>query len=102
MGAKLNAFANSCDRIMLNIKRLDRVSNGKIYDLTGTSPLPSTVISRQVKFVGDVLRMGKGEPTKIYELFESSHGKRPSERPRRSFSGHVEEWIDTEELLLRR
>ena len=35
----LNASATSCYRIMFNIKCLDKVSNERIYDLTGTSPL---------------------------------------------------------------
>ena len=37
------ASATSWYRIMLNIKCLDKVSNERIYDLTGTSPKPSTV-----------------------------------------------------------
>ena len=37
------ASATCCYRIMLNIKCLDKVSNERIYDLTGTSPKPSTV-----------------------------------------------------------
>ena len=32
MGAKLNAFTTSCYRIMLNIKRLNKLSNDRIYD----------------------------------------------------------------------
>ena len=52
MGEKLNAFATSCYMIMLNSNRPDKVSNERIYDLTGTSPLLSMVISRQLKFLG--------------------------------------------------
>ena len=37
-------------------QRLDR-----IYDLTGTSPLLSTVISRQLTFLAHILRMEKDE-----------------------------------------
>ena len=52
MGEKPNAFVNSRYRIMLNIKRLDKVSNERIYDLTCTSLLLSTAILRQLKFLG--------------------------------------------------
>ena len=35
--AKLNAFVISCSRIMLNIKRLDNVSNDRIHYLSNTT-----------------------------------------------------------------
>ena len=46
----LNASATSCYSIMLNIKCLDKVSNERIYDLTGTSSLAinSNLTSAQV------------------------------------------------------
>ena len=42
---------------MLNIKRIDRVSNAKIYDLTQTAPLVENVRTRQLRFLGHVIRM---------------------------------------------
>ncbi|KAI8484390.1 Calcium-independent phospholipase A2-gamma [Branchiostoma belcheri] len=39
MENKINSFSTSCNRIMLNIKRRDRVTNNSIYDMTQTSPL---------------------------------------------------------------
>jgi hypothetical protein len=94
MAAKLNAFATSCYRIMLGIRRLDKVSNDRIYALTGSTQLMQTVISRQLKFLGHILRMDKEEPANTYALYEPPHGKRPPGRQRRSFSRQVQEWID--------
>ena len=39
MAVKLNTFATSCCRIMLNIKCLHKVSNHRVYDLNGISQL---------------------------------------------------------------
>ena len=58
--------AVSCYRIILNIKRLEKVSHDLIYDLPGTSPLLSTIISRQFKFLGYILPTEKDEPANIY------------------------------------
>ena len=49
MQNKINAFATSCYRIMLNIKRLDRVSNARIHEMTNTQPLINTVRQRQLQ-----------------------------------------------------
>ena len=70
VGAKLNALAVSCYRIILNIKRLDNVSNDRIYDLTGTSHLLLAVISRQLKFLCHILPTEKDELANIYPLYE--------------------------------
>ena len=70
VGAKLNALAVSCYRIILNTKRLDNVSNDRIYDLTGTSHLLLAVISRQLKFLCHILPTEKDELANIYPLYE--------------------------------
>jgi len=66
MVLKLNAFTTSCYRIMLGIKRLDKVSNERLYILTGTSPLMAIVKSRQLKFLGHTLRVDKNQPVNTY------------------------------------
>ena len=45
MENKINAFATSCYRIMLNIKRLDCVSNARIHQMTSTQPLINTTLA---------------------------------------------------------
>jgi len=76
MENKINAFATSCYRIMLNIKRLDRVSNAQIYEMTSTCPLINTVKQRQLRFLGHILRMPEEELCRIYALYVPTHGKR--------------------------
>ena len=49
----------------------------RIYDLTGTSPLLSTVIICQLKFLGHILLKEKDEPANIYALFEPLTGEDP-------------------------
>ena len=52
MTNKINSFATSCYRIMLNIKCTDRVSNDEVYSKVDTGPLVSIVIQRQLCFLG--------------------------------------------------
>ena len=51
MEDKINAFATSCYRIMLNIKRVNRVSNTTVHNLTNTAPLILYVRACQLKFL---------------------------------------------------
>ncbi|KAI8482458.1 hypothetical protein Bbelb_397780 [Branchiostoma belcheri] len=62
MENKINSFATSCNRIMLNIKRRDRVTNNSIYNMTQTSPLIQHVRLRQLNFSGHIIRMPEDEP----------------------------------------
>ena len=62
MENKINAFATSCYRVMLNIKRIDHVLNTAVYSMTNTVPLIHLVRHRQLKFLGHILRMSKEEP----------------------------------------
>lgn len=68
MNAKLNAFATSYYRIMLNTIGLEKVSKVRIYDLTDTILMLQTVMSSQLKFFGHILRFEKDKPADIYTL----------------------------------
>ena len=59
MENKINAFATSCYRVMLNIKRIDHVLNTTVYSMTNTVSLIHLVRHRQLKFLGHILRMSK-------------------------------------------
>ena len=61
MENKINAFATSCYRVMLNIKSIDHVLNTTVYSMTKTVPLIHLVRHRQLKFFGHILRMSKGK-----------------------------------------
>jgi len=79
---------------MLGIKRLDKVSNERLYILTGTSPLMATVKYCQLKFLGRILRMDKNEPVNTYALYEPPHGRRLPGGQWKSFSQQALDWID--------
>ena len=100
MESEINAFGTSCYRIMLNIKRIDRVSNAKIYDLTQTAPLVENVRTRQLRFLGHVLRMPDDEPCKEYALYIPPHGKRKPGRQRTLFLRYIQHLLgDTDNMI---
>ena len=100
MESEINAFGTSCYRIMLNIKRIDRVSNAKIYDLTQTAPLVENVRTRQLRFLGHVLRMPDDEPCKEYALYIRPHGKRKPGRQRTLFLRYIQHLLgDTDNMI---
>ena len=68
MENKINAFATSCYRVMLNIKRNDHVLNTTVYSMTNTVLQIHLVRHRQLKFLGHILRMSKEEPARRYAL----------------------------------
>ena len=75
MENKINAFASSCYRIMLNIKRLDHISNARINEMTNTKPLINTVRQHQLCFLGHILRKPDDELCKRYALYNNSWQK---------------------------
>ena len=68
MESKINSFATSCYRIMLYIKRKDRVSNTIIHAMTNTKPLVHCVRKRQLGFLGHIFRLPEEEPARRYLL----------------------------------
>ena len=76
MENKINAFATSCYRIMLGIKRIDRVRNTQIHEMTNTQSLINTVRQRQLRFLGHILRMPEDELGWRYALFVPTHGQK--------------------------
>ena len=100
MESEINAFDTSCYRNMVNIKRIDRVSNTTIYDLTQTVPLVENVTTRQLRFLGHVRRMPDDEPCKEYALYIPSHGKRKPGRQRTLFVSYIQHLLgDTDNMI---
>ena len=97
MENKINAFATSCYRVMLNIKRIDHVLNTTVYSMTNTVPLIHLVRHRQLKFLGHNLRMSKEEPARRYALYIPTIGKRRPGRPRTSYLNYVQRLLGDNE-----
>ena len=96
MESKINAFATSCYRVMLNIKRLDFVSNFRIYAMTDTQPLIMLVRQRQLRFLGHILRMPPDEPCNKYALYIPTHGKRRPGRQRTRYLSYIQRLLGDE------
>ena len=94
---KINAFATSCYRVMLNIKRIDHVLNTTVYSMTNTVPLIHLIRHRQLKFLGYILRMSKEEPARRYALNIPTNGKRRPGRPRTSYLNYVQRLLGDNE-----
>ena len=82
MENNINAFATSCYRVMLNIKRIDNFLNTTVYSMTNTVPLIHLVRHRQMKFLGHILRISKEEPARRYVPYIPTISKRRPGRPR--------------------
>ena len=97
MECKINAFATSSYRVMLNIKRRDYVSNTIIYSMTDTQPLVHCVRKRQLSFLGHVLRLPEEEPVRRYALYIPPHGKRRPGRRRTSYQSYIKRLLGYDE-----
>ena len=97
MENKINAFAISCYRVMLNMKRIDHVLNTTVYSMTNTVPLIHLLRHRQLKFLGHILRMSKEEPARRYVLYIPTIGKRRPGRPRTSYLNYVQRLLGDNE-----
>ena len=100
MENEINAFATSCYRVMLNIKRIDHVLNTTVYSISNTVPLIHLVRHRQLKFLGHILRMSKEEPAWKYALYIPCIGKRRPGRPRTSYLTYVQRFLDDNEGVM--
>ncbi|CAF1276691.1 unnamed protein product [Adineta ricciae] len=95
----LNSFATSCYRIMLGIKRLDKVSNNTIYGIVKQEPMVQRVQRRQLRFIGHCLRKNSNEFINQYALYipRPGHGKRKRGRPRLNYPDYVARLINNDE-----
>ena len=100
MESEISAFGTSCYRMMLNIKRSDRVSNATLYDLTRPVSLVENARTRQLRLLGHVPRMPDDEPCKEYALYIPSHGKRKPGRQRTLFLSYIQHLLgDTDNMI---
>ena len=74
----LNSFATKCYRTKLGIKRIDKTSNEKVYEMVNRSQLTLQIQQRQVQFVGHSLRRNENDVINKYVLWawDERHGSR--------------------------
>ena len=87
----LDSFATSCYRIMLNIKRIDNVTNVEIYKRTNQLPLSDKIKRRQLIWVGHILRRHIEESLRKYALYQPSEQLGSSKQGRKAtdFTTHI-------------
>ena len=93
----LNTFANNCYRVMLNIKRSDRISNQEIYNKIGLDPLTTIIQRRQLSYVGHCLRKDRNkELISQYVLYQPrpSHGHQKPGKPTLTYPDYIGKLIN--------
>ena len=89
MSDKINAFGTSCYRILLGIKRTDRVRNSVVLQAVNRKDLCCTVHRRQLKTLGHWLRK-EDSVVQRYALYLPSHGRNRRGRPRLTYARYME------------
>ena len=84
-------------RIMLNVKQKDHVPNTMIYSMTNTKPLIHHVRNRQLRFLGNILRLPDEEPACRYALYIPPNGNRRPGRSRTSSLAYIQRLLGYEE-----
>ena len=92
--SKLDAFQTSCLRIMLDVKRSDRVRNETIYAMTNLQPLAHTVQERQLRFLGHCIRRPPEHFVSGYALYSPMHGRRSRGRGRLLYHQYIANLLD--------
>ena len=82
------------------LKTLHIQCNATIYDLTQAAPLMENVRTRQLSFLGHILRLRDEEPCKENALYIPPHGKRKPGRQRTLFLTHIQHLLgDTDNMI---
>ena len=84
----LDSFVTSCYRIMLNIKRIDHVTNAEIYKRTYQLPLSDKIKRRQLTWVIE-------EPVRKYALYQPSEQLGSSKQGRKQTSRYIADIINS-------
>ncbi|GAA6097691.1 uncharacterized protein LOC118408508 [Tachysurus ichikawai] len=95
---RLNSFATNCYRAMLNIKRMDKVSNAVIYHTIGIDPLHLQIQRRQLRNVGHCLRKPEFELINKYVLYQplERHGRRKRGKSKLLYPQYIGKLINSE------
>ncbi len=73
--------------------------NATIYIMTNTKPLVECVRSRQLKFLGHILRMPDDEPVRLYALYTPQHGKKKPGWQSTSFLTYIQRLLGDSECM---
>ena len=93
-----NSYATNCYRIMLGIKRLDKVSNKTLYEKVGKHQFTHEIQRRKLRFVDHSLRRDKNDLINKYVLYapEERHGQRSRGRPHILYHQYIGKLINSD------
>ena len=100
--SSINLFATSCYRIILGVKRLDKVTNVEIYQRSAQIPLMSTIRARQLRWISHLLRRDKSEPAREFALYEphTNLGKAKRGKPAITYKHQIASMLTSRPELL--
>lgn len=103
MTQRIDSFATSCYRIMLKIKRLDKIRNERVLQIVNQPPLSVTVKERQLRRLGHTLRADRVTLQHKFAVYFPLHGKRKPGRPRTQYHQYIKQitGLGSEELSLK-
>ena len=78
----------------------DHVPNTTIYAMTMTTPLFNSVKSRQLRFLGHILRLPDEELARRYAVYTPPHGRRKAGRPRTLYLTYIQQLLGDHEGML--
>ena len=84
----INSFATSCFRILLNIRRIDRITNQEVLRRMNHHPLAQIVKKRQLRTLGHWIR-ATHLPISRYALYLPEGGRNRRGRPRLNFRRYI-------------
>ena len=71
----------SCYRILLNIRRIDRVTNQHVFNVTQREQISKILLSKQLRVLGHLLRRPNETTIMKYALYTKNQGKNRRGRP---------------------
>ena len=74
---------------MLNVKRIDRITNEEIYNRLEQKPLSVIIVKRQLEWVGHMLWKDKSGPIRNLAFYRPMHGTARRGRQTRTCNQHI-------------
>ncbi|XP_065570475.1 uncharacterized protein LOC136033594 [Artemia franciscana] len=78
----LDVFQRNCLRIILGTRLTDRMSNSRLYEKSGSTPLSRAIMKGKLRWLGHVLRINDDRLPKIVIFGQPSKVKWKAGRPR--------------------
>ncbi|CAF0832206.1 unnamed protein product [Brachionus calyciflorus] len=96
---KLNCLARTFYRIMRGIKQSEtHLKNEEFYKIVKQRPISEELRKRQLKFIGNCMRMVPEEPANIYALYQSKVRER--DKIVRPTVQYIDKYLDFYQMII--